>query len=157
VTTTAYTLATTEDENGTVDPAEALWTPTPEDAASAGFINHEGLFITGVGEEGEPPAEWVALGHHHTWSQMCRGANAYMQHVFGVPDMWTDPDTRQHLPVSVRTPLPVRRHAVFLRHPHPDQPCGCEWDGTWRLVYVDPGEPGAIEVTVMRRPTAVTS
>lgn len=24
---------------------------------------------------------------------------------------------------------------VFLRHLHPDHPCGCEWKDTWRMVW----------------------
>lgn len=45
-------------------------------------------------------------------------------------------------------------HAVILSHPHPDHPCGCEWENTWRLIYAPPTEPGAIPITVMRHPAA---
>ncbi len=152
MTTTAYTLATTEDDRGVTHPAEALWTPTPGDAAKNGFVNHGGLLITGVGEEDEPPTEFVALGHHHTWSAVCAAAAAYMQHTWGVPDLYTDPVTRRPMPDDIRTPLPDQRHAVLIRHPHPGLACSCEWDGTWRLVYVGADEPGAVAVTVMRRP-----
>jgi hypothetical protein len=153
---TAYTLATTEDESGTVHPAEALWTPTAEDAVKAGFTAHNGLFITGVGEESEPPAEFVALGHGHTWTAIWLAATAYMLSVHGVSDLYTDPDTMRHVPAPGRPQIPKRRHAVFIRHPLLDQPCGCEWDGTWRLVYVAADEPCAVAVTVMRNPAVAT-
>jgi hypothetical protein len=152
---TPYTLATTEDESGTVHPAEALWTPTPDDAVKAWFTAHNDLVLTGVGEEDEPPSEFVALGHGHTWTALWEAATAYMQTVHGVPDLYTDPDTKQPVPTPNRPQIPKQRHAVFLRHPHPDHACGCAWDGTWRLVYVTAGEPGAVAVTVMRNP-AVT-
>jgi hypothetical protein len=155
-TATPYTLATTEDESGTVHPAEALWTPTPEDAVKAGFIAHGGLVVIGVGDEDEPPSEFVALGHGHTWRALWLAATAYMLSVHGVPDLYPDPDTKQPVPAPNRPQIPKRLHAVFIRHPRPDEPCACEWDGTWRLVYVAAGEPGAVEVTVMRNP-AVTA
>jgi hypothetical protein len=57
-----------------------------------------------------------------------------------------------------RIPRAVRTHAVILQHhKHPDHPCGCEWDDTWRLVYAPPTEPGAIPVTVMRHPAPPSS
>ncbi|MGW4600586.1 hypothetical protein ACWEOA_35710, partial [Streptomyces sp. NPDC004457] len=37
---------------------------------------------------------------------------------------------------------------------HPDHPCDCEWDGTWRVVWAPPTEPGAIPITAMRHPAA---
>ena len=154
--TTAYKLATTEDESGTTHPAEALWTPTPDDAVKAGFTAHDGLVLTGVGEEGEPPTEFLALGHGHTWRALWEAATSYMQATWAVPDLYTDPDTKAPVQEPDRPQIPKRLHAVFIRHPHPDGPCGCEWDGTWQLVYVAAGEPGAVEVTVMRNP-AVTA
>lgn len=154
MTTTAYTLATVEDETGTTHPAEILWIPTVTDAMKAGFIDHRGLILTGVGEEEEPPTEFVALGHGHTWTSIYRAAASYMQSAWGWHDLHSRPGEEPSTNPG-RTPLPQSRHAVFLRHPNPDQPCGCEWDGTWRLVYVDGDEPGAVAVTVMRHP-AVT-
>jgi hypothetical protein len=152
--TTAYKLATVEDESGASHAAELLWTPTPDDAADNGFVNHNGLIITGAGDEDEPPAEFVALGHGHTWTALWEAATAYMQATWAVPDLYTDPVTRMPVTVDVLSSAPERRHAVFLRHPGAEE-CGCEWDGTWRLVYVEPTETGAVEVTVMRNP-AVT-
>lgn len=154
--TTAYTLATTEDDHGTRHPAEYLWTPTPDDAVKNGFINHNGLILTGVGEEEEPPTRFVVLGHHHTWTGICTAATAYMQATWAVPDLYTHALTKARIPDDVRTPLPREQWAVFIRHPHPRHPCGCEWDDTWRMVDVEAGEPGAVAVTVMRHPAAVT-
>lgn len=141
--TTAYTLDTIEAEDGTMQPNEALWTPAGKDAEKCGFHNHDGLLLAGVGREDELPDEFVALGHGHTWTAIYQAATAYMRLCFEL-DLSSDP--------TARTPLPERRWAVFLRHPHPDHPCGCEWEDTWRLVYVDANEPGAVAVTVMRRP-----
>jgi hypothetical protein len=154
VTTTAYTLATVEDDHGTMQPAEALWTANAEDAVKNGFINHQGLIITGVGEEDAPPATFVVLGHGHTWTQIWEAAATYMQQVWGWLDLYSYPHEEPPAEAG-RTPLPQTRHAVFIRHPNPDQPCACEWDGTWRLAYVDAGEPGAVPVTVMGHPAAV--
>jgi hypothetical protein len=153
--TTSYTLATVEDDHGVSRPAEYLWTPTADDAVKNGFINHNGLLITGVGEEDEPPARFVALGHHHTWTAMWEAAAAFMQTTWGWIDLYSYP--HQEPPAEAgRPPLPREQWAVFIRHPHPRQSCGCEWDGTWRLVDVEAGEPGAVAVTAMRHPAAVT-
>ncbi|MDX3310592.1 hypothetical protein ACWGH3_38745 [Streptomyces sp. NPDC054884] len=54
----------------------------------------------------------------------------------------------------LRIPRAVHTHGVFLRHPHPDHPCGCEWEDTWRLVWAPPIEPGAVPITAMRHPAA---
>ncbi|WP_327301913.1 hypothetical protein [Streptomyces goshikiensis] len=51
-------------------------------------------------------------------------------------------------------PRAVHTRGVFLRHPHAEHGCGCEWDDTWRLLYAPPTEPGAIPITVMRHPVA---
>jgi hypothetical protein len=56
-----------------------------------------------------------------------------------------------------RIPSAVLTWGVFLRHKHPDHPCGCEWEDTWRMVYVPPTEAGAVPVTVMRHPAAPPS
>ncbi|WP_247698278.1 hypothetical protein [Streptomyces sp. RK75] len=46
-----------------------------------------------------------------------------------------------------RLPRAVLTYGVFLRHPHPDYECGCEWDDTWRMVWAPPTEPGAVPIT----------
>ncbi|MFD9515041.1 hypothetical protein [Streptomyces mirabilis] len=56
-----------------------------------------------------------------------------------------------------RIPRAVHTHGVFLRHPHPDHPCSCEWEGTWRMVWAPPTEAGAVPVTVMRHPAVPSS
>ncbi|MBD0743508.1 hypothetical protein [Streptomyces sp. CBMA152] len=140
MTSTQYTIATREDEHGVTQPDEQLWTPDGESAVEAGFLNYNGLLICGIGEEDDPPNEMVALGHGHARTAMWAAANAWLKrHDYG----------QDH---SDRQPLPVDQYAVFLRHPHPDHPCGCAWDGDWRVVYVPVGTPGAISVTSMRRP-----
>ncbi|MFD3547060.1 hypothetical protein ACFWUW_15875 [Streptomyces sp. NPDC058655] len=40
---------------------------------------------------------------------------------------------------------------MIFSHPHPDHPCACEWENTWRLVYAP---PGATPTTVVRHPAA---
>lgn len=147
--TTAYKLATVEDESGVSHAAELLWMPTAEDAN--GFVAHDGLIITGVGPEDEPPEEFVALGHGHTWTAVWLAATEYMRATYSIPDLHTDPDTRQLIEPAAPIRQPQQRHAVFLRHPGPEA-CGCEWDGTWRLMYVQSDEAGAVAVTVMRNP-----
>lgn len=140
MTTPLYTIAVREGHDGIEHPDEALCTPTAETAVGDyGFIHHSGVYLTGVGEEDEPPAEFVALGHDHTWTAMCQAAAAFLKLHDHKPD------------TTGRRPLPERRHAIFLRHPHPDNPCNCAWDDSWRLVYVPDSTPGAIPVTVMRR------
>lgn len=135
MTTPLYVLDTREDDNGIEHPNEALFTPTPENAAEHGFLDHDGLHIVGVGAEDEPPTEFVALGHGHTWTALAAAANAWVR--------------ARSLGPRAHVRPPVRRHAVFIVHPHPDHPCGCEWDGQWRLVYVPATEPGAVKVTVI--------
>lgn len=33
----------------------------------------------------------------------------------------------------------------------------CEWDGTCRLIWAPPTEPGALPVTIMRHPAAAVT
>jgi hypothetical protein len=138
----------------TEPPVAYPWQPTPDDAEAGGFFPHDGLFIIGLGpSEDEPPTEYLALGHDHTWTALYQAATAYTRHN-NWPDLATDPTTGQPFDASVRIPLPQRRHALLLRHPHPGHPCGCEWDGDWHITYTQGTEPGAVPVTVMRRPGA---
>lgn len=148
--TVPYTINLREGEDGVEYPNEALWTPTGKDAEESGFITFHGLLIVGMGQEDEFPSTFVALGHGHTWTAMYQGATTYMQRVYGWPSLH---GPRGEEPADpARTPLPKARHAVFIRHPHPDHPCGCEWDGQWRIEYVPEGEPRSIAVTVMDSP-----
>ncbi|MCD9194248.1 hypothetical protein [Streptomyces albireticuli] len=151
MTSTLYTIDTVEDDQGVERPNEVLWAPAGKDATDHDFINHRGLYLAGVGKEGELPDAFVALGHGHTWTAMYEAATEYMRRCFGWRDLHSDP-LEEPSTVTCRTPLPVRKHVVFIRHPHPAHPCGCEWEGQWRMVDVPEGEPGAIAITSMRRP-----
>lgn len=137
-----YTIHAVEDDNGTEHPTEHLWNPAgnDKDAREHGFLHHDGMLLTGVGQEDEPPGAFVALGHGHTWTAIATAADKWMGNCHPTADLGT------------HTRLPVEQHAVFIRHPHPDHPCGCEWDGQWRVVYVPADEPGAVAVTVMHAP-----
>ncbi|MFE4177170.1 hypothetical protein ACFRR7_34905 [Streptomyces sp. NPDC056909] len=154
-TTALYDIETSEADDGTPHPTECLWTPG-EDATDAGFIVHRGLYITGISgpdsDEDAHPTAFVTLGHQ-PWSAVIEAAAAYMDRVHGWRSLhlYPDDDPTELIP---RIPRAVHTHAVILRHPHPDHPCGCEWDDTWRLIYAPPDEPGAIAVTVMRHPAA---
>lgn len=152
--TALYEIETNEADDGTLYPAEHVWTPAGEEAENCGFLTHAGLQISGLeGPYGDPyPVAFVALGHH-SWSAIIQAATAYMgrfhdwRHLHRYPG--DDPGE-----ATGRLPRAVHTHAVYLRHPHPDHPCGCEWENTWRLIYASPAEPGAVPVTVMRHPAS---
>jgi len=156
VATPAYVIDTVEGEDGTERPNECLWTPAGKEAENRGFIVHNSMLICGIGTEDEPPSAFVALGHGYTWTAVCEGAAAYMLRVHEWGDLYSYPSyPGDEAPaVAPRMPLPEQLHAVFLLHPHPDRPCGCQWDDQWRIVYVPATEPGAIAVTVLRHPAA---
>lgn len=143
-----YVLATAEDDDGKKYPSEALFTPGP--ARPDGFHLYDGVLVTGVGEEGEPPDEFVALGHGYTQTKTSLAAESYARAVLGWRCLYDGPGADSASWIG-RT---FEKHAVFICHPHPDYPCGCEWDDTWRLAYVAAGHPGAIAVTVLKRPGA---
>ncbi|WP_328765373.1 MULTISPECIES: hypothetical protein [unclassified Streptomyces] len=155
MTTALYEIVTTEAADGTTHPAEQIWPPS-EDAKTYGFLAHGGVHITGIGgpadDESVFPAAFVALGHQ-PWAAVIKAAAAYMDRVHGWRNLHLYPgdDPAELIP---RIPRAVHTHAVILSHPHPDHPCGCEWENTWRLVYAPPTEPGAIPITVMRHPAA---
>ncbi|MGW0335493.1 hypothetical protein ACWD0J_27085 [Streptomyces sp. NPDC003011] len=144
-----YALETVEGDDGATHPTEHLWMPEGEDALMHGFRSHHGMLITGIGPEMDdhlqPPAAFIALGHH-PWMAVGEAATDYLEHRNGT----TGPGTNR----TTRLLRAVHTHAVFIRHPHPDHPCGCEWEGTWRLVYAPPTEPGAVPVTALRHPAA---
>ncbi|MGW0836551.1 hypothetical protein [Streptomyces prunicolor] len=158
MTTALYEIETSEADDGTTVPAEAIWTPAGEDATGNGFIVHRGLYVTGIGtcgDDGPAPAAFVLLGHHR-WVDVIAGAAAYMDRVYGWRSLHEYPsdDPSDLIP---RIPRAVLAHGVFLRHPHPDHPCGCEWEGAWRVVWVPPTTPGAVPITAMRHPLAPAS
>jgi hypothetical protein len=154
VTTALYEIETSEAADGTSYPTQHLWTPAGEEAEQCGFITHQGLQIAGLeGPYGDPyPVAFVALGHH-TWSAVIEASAAYMDRVYGWRTLHLYPGDEPTETIG-RLPRAVQAHAVYLHHPHPDHPCGCEWDDTWRLIYAPPTEPGAVPVTVMRHPAA---
>ncbi|MEU3953605.1 hypothetical protein AB0F45_14995 [Streptomyces achromogenes] len=155
-TTALYEIEAHEDADGIAHPAERIWTPEDTDAEEYGFLAHRDVHITGIGgpdhDEGAYPTAFVAL-EHRPWPAVIEAAIAYMDRVYGWKNIHLYPgdDPAELIP---HVPRAVHTHAVILSHPHPDHPCGCEWDGTWRLVWAPPTEPGAIPVTVMRHPAA---
>jgi hypothetical protein len=155
MTTALYDIETSEAADGTMVPAEGIWTPEGKAATDNGFVVHRGLYVTGIGthgDDGPSPAAFVLLGHHR-WADAIEGAAAYMDRVYGWRSFHTYPgdDPSDLIP---RIPRAVLTRGVFLRHPHPDHPCGCEWEDTWRVVWAPAAEPGAIPVTAMRHPAA---
>lgn len=158
MTTALYEIETSEAEDGTMVPAESIWTPTAENAADSGFVAYRGLYVTGIAthNDGAPyPDAFVLLGHHR-WADVIEGAAAYMDRVYGWRNLHLYPGDGQTDRIP-RIPRAVLTDAVFLRHPHPDHPCGCEWEDTWRLVWVPPTEPGAVPITAMRHPATATT
>jgi hypothetical protein len=66
VTTTAlYEIETSESDDGTTHPAEALWTPAGEDAVDHGFVVHGGAYVAGISSPADDslyPQAFIALG-----------------------------------------------------------------------------------------------
>lgn len=154
MTTPLYEIETSEADDGTQHPA-ALWTPEGEEAVKHGFVVHKGLYVAGISVTADDvlyPQAFVALGHH-TWGDLIEAAAAYMDRVHGWRNLHSypgdDPTETIH-----RIPRAVRTYGVFLRHSHPDDPCGCEWEGSWRTVWTPSTEPGTVPVTAMRHPAA---
>lgn len=154
MTAALYEIEASEGDDGTSHPVEHLWTPG-EDALESGFITHHGLYVTGVDGPADDhlyPVAFVALGHQR-WADVIEAAAAYMARIHGWRNLHLYPgdDPAELIP---RIPRAVHTHGVFLRHPHPDHGCGCEWAGTWRMVWAPSTEPGAIPITAMRHPAA---
>jgi hypothetical protein len=156
VTATAlYEIETSEADDGTTVPAEGIWTPSSEDAADNGFITYNGLYVAGIGAPHDDhlyPDRFVVLGHQR-WADIIEAAAAYMDRVHSWRNLHLYPGDDPSVLIH-RIPRAVHTHGVFLRHPHPDHPCGCEWEDTWRLVWAPPTEPGAVPITAMRHPAA---
>ncbi|MEU5583011.1 hypothetical protein ABZ791_36055 [Streptomyces huasconensis] len=150
-----YEIETSEGDDGTTHPTEQVWTPCADGTADHGFINHQGLFVAGLGSGTDDdlyPVGFLVLGHQR-WADIISAAATYMSRTHGWRNLHLYPGNDPSVLIP-RIPRAVHTHGVFLRHPHPDHPCGCEWDGTWRLVWAPPTEPGAIPVTAMRHPAA---
>ncbi|GGN45374.1 hypothetical protein [Streptomyces fuscichromogenes] len=155
MTTTLYEIETSESDDGTLRPDEALWTPAGKDAVDHGFVVHRGLYVAGISSPADDrlhPQSFVALGHHK-WSDLIEAAATYMDRVHGWRTLHSYPDDDPSETIH-RIPRAVLTWCVLLLHPHPDHPCGCEWEGSWRMIWAPPDEPGAIPITAMRHPAA---
>ena len=155
MTTPLYEIETSEGDDGSRHPVEQLWTPCADGTADNGFIAHRGLHITGIEDATEThlyPVGFVILGHHR-WADAIEGAAAYMARVHGWRNLHLYPgdDPSELIP---RIPRAVLTWGMFLRHPHDDHGCGCEWDETWRMFWSPSTEPGAIPITALRHPAA---
>ncbi|MDX2521653.1 hypothetical protein PV355_42110 [Streptomyces stelliscabiei] len=154
MTTALYEIETSEADDGTTVPAEGIWTPG-EDATDNGFVVYRGLYVAGIGAPNDDrphPDRFVVLGHQR-WADIIEAAAAYMDRVHGWRTLHLYPGDDPSVSIP-RIPRAVHTHGVFLRHPHQDHPCGCEWEDTWRMVWAPPTEPGSIPVTAMRHPAA---
>ncbi|MDX3587597.1 hypothetical protein [Streptomyces europaeiscabiei] len=153
MTTALYEIETSEADDGTTVPAEGIWTPG-EDAADNGFVVYGGLYVAGLGAPNGDrlhPDRFVVLGHQR-WAAI-EAAAAYMDRVHGCRTLHLYPGDDPSV-LILRIPRAVHTHGVFLRHPHPEHPCGCEHDDTWRMVWASPIERGAVPITAMRHPAA---
>ncbi|MFF3932848.1 hypothetical protein [Streptomyces hirsutus] len=153
-----YEIETSEGDDGTMHPVEQLWTPCADDAADSGFVAHRDLYVTGIDDPTEDylyPIGFIVLGHQR-WADVIEAGAAYMSRVQGWRNLHLYPGDDPSVLIP-RIPRAVHTHGVFLRHPHPNHGCGCEWDDTWRMVWVPSTEPGAVSITVMRHPAAPTT
>lgn len=158
MTTALYEIETSEGDDGAMHPAEQLWTPCADDAADSGFITHHGLHVTGIDDATEDhlyPVAFIALGHQK-WADVIEAAAAYMSRVHGWRNLHLYPGDDPSVLIP-RIPRAVHTHGVFLRHPHPDHGCACEWDDTWRMVWAPATEPGAVPITALRHPAAAVT
>ncbi|WP_331720140.1 hypothetical protein OG762_51855 (plasmid) [Streptomyces sp. NBC_01136] len=150
-----YEIETSEGDDGTTHPAEQLWTPCADGAADHGFIAHQGLFVAGIDGEADDdlyPVGFLVLGHQR-WADVIEAAAAYMARTHGWRNLHLYPGDDPAVLIP-RIPRAVHTHGAFLRHPHPEHGCGCEWDDTWRMVWAPSTEPGAIPITALRHPAA---
>ncbi|MFJ9675289.1 hypothetical protein ACIRP5_31415 [Streptomyces sp. NPDC101221] len=153
-----YEIETSKGADGTMRPAEQLWTPCADGAADHGFIVHQGLFVAGIdggADDDLYPDGFLVLGHQR-WADIIAAAAAYMSRTHGWCNLHLYPGDDPAVLIP-RIPRAVHTHSVFLRHPHPDHSCGCEWDDTWRMVWAPAIEPGAVPITAMRHPAAPTT
>ncbi|MFE4578544.1 hypothetical protein [Streptomyces chartreusis] len=155
MTSALYQIETSEADDGTMAPAEGIWTPAGEEAVDHGFVVYRELYIGGISaphDDNLYPQAFITLGHHR-WTDVIEAAAAYMFriHNWRTLHLYPGDDPAVRIP---EIPRAVHAFGVFLRHPHPDHPCGCEWDDSWRMVWTPPTEPGAIPITAMRHPAA---
>lgn len=158
MTTALYEIETSEGDDGTTHPAEAIWTPAGENAVDHGFVVHGGVYVAGISSPADDslyPQAFLSLGHHK-WGELIEAAAAYMDRVHGWRTLHLYPGD-DPTEIIHRIPRAVLTHGVFLQHPHPDYPCDCEREGSWRMVWAPPTEPGAIPISAMRHPAALTA
>lgn len=120
MTTALYEIETSEADDGTMVPAECLWTPSSEDAATNGFVDYRGLYIAGIGapnDDGPYPRAFILLGHNR-WADVIEAAAAYMDRVHSWRNLHLYPGDDPSVLIP-RIPRAVHTHGVFLRHPHP--------------------------------------
>lgn len=156
MTTAPYEIETSEGDDDTPHPVEQLWTPCADDAADSGFIAHRDLYVTGIDDAAEDhlyPVAFIVLGHQR-WADVIEAAAAYMSRIHGWRNLHLYPGDDPAVLIP-RIPRAVTTWGVFLRHPHDDHGCGCEWDGTWRMIWSPSAEPGAIPITALRHPAAL--
>ncbi|WP_327411398.1 hypothetical protein OG458_42680 (plasmid) [Streptomyces sp. NBC_01281] len=154
--TPMYEIATREADDGTLEPAEHLWTPCADGTEGHGFIDYRGMHVTGLdsisGEDALYPAGFIVLGHQ-TWADTIEAAAAYMARVHGWRSLHLYPGDDPAVLIP-RVPRAVHAHGAFLYHPHPDHPCSCEWDDTWRMAWAPDYEADVVPITAMRHPAA---
>ncbi|MEU6672401.1 hypothetical protein [Streptomyces sp. NPDC046727] len=66
MTSALYEIETSEGDDGTLHPAEQIWTPCADGAAHHGFIAHQGLFVAGIdggSDDDLYPVGFLVLGH----------------------------------------------------------------------------------------------
>ncbi|GGX56424.1 hypothetical protein [Streptomyces chartreusis] len=84
--TALYEIETSEARDGTLHPAEALWTPEGKDAIDPGFVVHGDVYVAGISSpnisESHYPQAFTALGHH-TRGNVIEAAAAYMNRIHG--------------------------------------------------------------------------
>ncbi|MFI1568382.1 hypothetical protein ACH4ZX_36090 [Streptomyces sp. NPDC020490] len=154
-TTGLYEIETSEGDDGTPHPAEQVWTPCADGTADHGFIAHQSLFVAGIdggADDDLYPVGFLVLGHQQ-WADIIEAAAAYMARTHGWRNLHLYPGDDPSVLIP-RIPRAVHTHGVFLRHPHQDHGCGCEWDDTWRMVWAPATEPGTIPITALRHPAA---
>ncbi|WP_225829219.1 hypothetical protein [Streptomyces naphthomycinicus] len=148
-----YEVVTSEGDDGTMHPAEQVWTLCADGAADHGFIAHQSLFVAGIDGGSDDylyPVGFPLLGHHR-WADIIEAAVAYIGRIYGWRNLrlYLGDDSSA---LILRIPCAVLTRGDFLRHPYPDHPCGCEWEGTRRLVWAPPTDPGAIPISAIATP-----
>ncbi|WP_157857981.1 hypothetical protein [Streptomyces durhamensis] len=81
MTSALYEVETNEGDDGTMHPAEQVWTPCADGAADYGFIDHQSLCVAGIdggADDGLYPVGFLVLGHqrvgrHHRGRRRVHG------------------------------------------------------------------------------------